>query len=500
MREIKFKTILWLILLFIFLTVYAITSANMKQYTKEYTIENFVSDYQYVVKEDANIRNHTVGAIAIGGKAKVSSFGDAAIENSWIGYVESYGNYSRGSYFRDSKYKEYYDKYYAYYKDSSYSGELSGLTKINSNYIDFDKAYTMIKMDSEKLSVGYSVTVKKETIDGQEGYALYVPDKKSVVITSDEWDKCDFVILDGSLKDFIKSEHTISILSDKVSIGADYSYVSVGDSKKAVFAKDGNKLKLLEHGNGLMQLKDGAIQGGQLNVNGMKLVWNMPKATNVVTEYLPGHVVAPSAKVKINGGNFEGSYIAKSLESSAEGHFYPYNEIEKIKITPSPSVVTEKPSATPTIAPTKTPNVSLKPTEEPTNTPTTASTVAPTATVTPTTTPTGTINVTSTPVITLTSTPSNTPNTEIITSPTPRPSSTPLLDIKDNDIPKGNKDIKDKGVSKKTVDISEDIPLSDVPNTGDNFNPIVLAIFITCGILIVALICGLKEKGNKKEN
>lgn len=464
MREIKFRTLLLLALVFIFLLIYAASSASIKTYDKKYTIDNLLSDYQYVVKDNAYIKNHTVGAVLIGGKATLSSFGDAVIENSYIGYVTAYGNYSNGSYFRDTKYKEYYDKYKAYYRDSDYSGELSGLTKINISYVDFNRAYKEIMNEAKDLSTGVKATLKKENIDGQEGVALYIPNKQAVVIEKDEWNKCDFIVLDGSLKDFISTRHIISVLSDNVQIGADYSYVYVGDNKKAVFVKDGGKLKLLEHGNGLMQIKDGSVQGGQLNVDGMKLIWNIPNAAEVTTEYLPGHVVASNANVKINGGNFEGSYIVKSLVSNAEGHFYPYDSVEKPKSTASPTVIV---TAKPTEVVTATPSPSIIPN---TNTPIT----------TPTST-TSLSNITPTSLLTPTPTSSNTPIVKPIYTATASP--TPI-NITDDDIPKDNKKIKDG--SKKVINIEENIPLSDIPDTGDNSNIIlVLTIFVMCGILMV---------------
>lgn len=465
MKEIKFRTLVLFTLLFIFMLIYAVSSASTKTYDKKYTIDNLLSDYQYVVRDNADIKNHTVGAVLIGGKATLSSFGDAAIENSYIDYVVAYGNYSNGSYFRDTKYKEYYDKYKAYYRDSDYSEELSGLTKANTSYVDFNRAYKEIMNESKDLSTGTKITLKKENIDGQEGIALYIPNKQVVVIEKDEWNKCDFIVLDGSLKDFISTKHVISILSDNVQIGADYSYVTVGDNKKAVFVKDGGKLKLLEHGNGLMQIKDGSVQCGQLNVDGMKLIWNIPNATEVVTEYLPGHVVAPNANVKINGGNFEGSYIVKSLVSNAEGHFYPYGSVEKPKSTASPTVIV---TAKPTEVVTATPSPSIIPN---TNTPIT----------TPTST-TSLSNITPTSLLTPTPTSSNTP----IVKPTYTATASPTpINVTDDDIPKDNKKIKDG--SKKVIDIEEEnIPLSDIPDTGDNSNIILaLTIFATCGILMV---------------
>lgn len=455
MKEIKFRTLLLLVLVFIFMLIYAVSSASTKTYDKKYTIDNLLSDYQYVVKDNADIKNHTVGAVLIGGKATLSSFGDAAIENSYIGYVTAYGNYSNGSYFRDTKYKEYYDKYKAYYRDSDYSGKLSGLTKINTSYVDFNRAYKEIINESNDLSTGAKITLKKENIDGQEGVALYVPNKQVVVIEKDEWNKCDFIVLDGSLKDFISTRHIISVLSDNVQIGADYSYVAVGDNKKAVFVKDDGKLKLLEHGNGLMKIKDGSVQGGQLNVDGMKLIWNIPNATEVTTEYLPGHVVAPNANVKINGGNFEGSYIVKSLVSNAEGHFYPYGSVEKPKSTASPTViVTDTPKPTEVVTATPSPSI-IPNTNTPIATPTSTTSLS---------------NITPTSSLTPTPTSSNTP----IVKPTYTATASPTpINITDDDIPKDNKKIKDG--SKKVTDIEEEnIPLSDIPDTGDNSNIILL--------------------------
>ena len=80
MRKIKLETLLLLAILFIFLLIYVVSSASTKTYDKKYTISNLLSDYQYVVKDNADIKNHTVGAVLVGGKATLSSFGDAAIE------------------------------------------------------------------------------------------------------------------------------------------------------------------------------------------------------------------------------------------------------------------------------------------------------------------------------------------------------------------------------------------------------------------------------------
>ena len=56
-----------------------------------------------------------------------------------------------------------------------------------------------------------------------------------------------------------------------------------------------------------------------------------------------------------------------------------------------------------------------------------------------------------------------------------------------------NKKIKDG--SKKVIDIEENTPLSDIPDTGDNSNIILaLTIFAMCGILIVIIFFKFHER------
>lgn len=177
-------------------------------------------------------------------------------------------------------------------------------------------------------------------------------------------------------------------------------------------------------------------------------------------------MVAPNANVKINGGNFEGSYIVKSLVSNAEGHFYPYGSVEKPKSTASPTViVTDTPKPTEVVTATPSPSI-IPNTNTPITTPTSTTSLS---------------NITPTSSLTPTPTSSNTP----IIKPTYTATASPTpINVTDDDIPKDNKKIKDG--SKKVIDIEENTPLSDIPDTGDNSNIILaLTIFATCGILMV---------------
>lgn len=472
--------------------------AGEASYGKSYTMENFLSDYQYVVENNTVIKNHTVGAVLTGGPTWIESFGDAAMEHSFMQNVEHAGNYSSGSYFRGTPYDSLAGAYQAYYKKYILH-KPQGLTHYTgSSYMDFSKAFEKLKKQStSEAKKGVSPTEKEITIDGKKGTALSLPvSKKNITISSKQWKSCDYLVLTGgSLKDWIHTRHVITIQALTAHIGADYSFVEPGDHKKAVYIQSENSYKLLEHGNGLMQIQSGALNQGQANLSGMKLIWNFPKTKILTTQYLPGHVVAPSAFTTILGGNVEGSYLVHKLCSHAEGHFYPYKG--KDIQTPSP---------TPTITPTTTPNVT--PTVIPaTATPTVTPTVVP-ATTTPTITPT-VVPATATPTVTPTNTPTVTPGITPSPSPsmsattTPIPSATssvtpPAVEtttIDDDNTPAGSlitDTNKKKEASKSSTEIEDsEVALSSTPDTGDHSMPIysVIAVMIlTAGAVTILTI------------
>lgn len=77
------------------------------------------------------------------------------------------------------------------------------------------------------------------------------------------------------------------------------------------------------------KLKDleGGSNNAQVNLGGMKLVWNFPDASGKLNaQALSGHLVASQADVSITGGNFEGGIVAKTVNSDSEGHFYAFNK------------------------------------------------------------------------------------------------------------------------------------------------------------------------------
>ena len=455
----KSKKVISLILCFslLFIGIGSLTKskAAVPTYTdsgRQHTSKQILSDYQYFTKSTFKAGNHFVGALACGGTASFNSFGNGAIVPSYIKHVLHSGNYS-GQY--NSHYLANYPKYKNLLKQPAYYKTIitpnSSLTEYpdkNGAYIDFKKAFNSLKAESKSLGKNSSLILSNENlkwakIDNQSGYLLTIPfsaSVKSVYIPHKVLYKADWIMIDGvkDLDELVSTEHIITI--DKyntLKIGSDYSYVESGDYKKAVFISTTNddgktfsfsgshfvqKAYLLDDAHGLKNLKKSeTIEAGQMDLSGMKLIWNFPDNDFLTCKYLPGHVLAPNAFVTINGGCFEGSYIADSiLNYCAEGHFYPYGEVPE-----SP----EEPSTPPTQAPTQTSSPSEEPTPDitPTETPSTAPSATPSAITTPDVTPSDTPSlspsVAPTPSEVPTPSPSAAPTPSEV--PTPSPSAAP---------------------------------------------------------------------------
>ena len=441
---------------------------------KTYTVRQIASDYQFFVRNELQSNNHFVGAAACGGKAYLNTFGDGAIVPSYFDTVLSLNNYNgqNNSHYlaSDSKYKDLC-KQPAYYKNANRN--YPSLTKYpdkNNAYIRFDSAFTSLIRESADMMDQASLTLSMNqmhyvSFDGNNGWLLTIPFSKtvhSVRIPKRIIKKADWILIDGvkDLKELAETDHIISIeQSDPLSIGGSYSFVRPDDWKKAVFIATNDrqsslftnffgtyqkKAHLLDDAHGLKNIEGAeTIRAGQMDLSGVKLIWNFPQNKKLHCEYMPGHVVAPNATVSITNGCFEGSYIVNNLYCcGAEGHFYPYKEVTPpspsatptIKPTPTPTVKptptpTVKPTPTPTVKPTPTPTV--KPTPTPTIKPSPTPTVKPTPTPTAKPTPTPTVKPTPTPTVkpspTPTIKPSLTPTPIVKPTPTATPSTTPTI-------------------------------------------------------------------------
>ena len=488
-HPIRTLTSFFLCLLLVFSTACSVMygKAASPSYTdtqKTYTIRQLTSDYQFFVRNELQSNNHFVGAAACGGKAYLNTFGDGAIVPSYFDTVLSLNNYNgqNNSHYlaSDSKYKDLC-KQPAYYKNANRN--YPSLTKYpdkNKAYIRFDSAFTSLIRESADMMDQASLTLSMNqmhyvSFDGNNGWLLTIPFSKtvhSVRIPKRIIKKADWILIDGvkDLKELAETDHIISIeQSDPLSIGGSYSFVRPDDWKKAVFIATNDrqsslftnffgtyqkKAHLLDDAHGLKNIEGAeTIRAGQMDLSGVKLIWNFPQNKKLHCEYMPGHVVAPNATVSITNGCFEGSYIVNNLYCcGAEGHFYPYKEVTPpspsatptIKPTPTPTVKptptptvkptptpTWKPTPTPTIKPSPTPTVkpTPTPTAKPTPTPTIKTSPTPTPAVKPTPTPTATPSITPTIKPTPTVKPATTPTTTPSTTPTITPAFTPTVPL-----------------------------------------------------------------------
>ena len=429
---------------------------------KTYTVRQLASDYQFFVRNELQSNNHFVGAAACGGKAYLNTFGDGAIVPSYFDTVLSLNNYNgqNNSHYlaSDSKYKDLC-KQPAYYKNANRN--YPSLTKYpdkNNAYIRFDSAFTSLIRESADMMDQASLTLSMNqmhyvSFDGNNGWLLTIPFSKtvhSVRIPKRIIKKADWILIDGvkDLKELAETDHIISIeQSDPLSIGGSYSFVRPDDWKKAVFIATNDrqsslftnffgtyqkKAHLLDDAHGLKNIEGAeTIRAGQMDLSGVKLIWNFPQNKKLHCEYMPGHVVAPNATVSITNGCFEGSYIVNNLYCcGAEGHFYPYKEVTPpspsatptIKPTPTPTV---KPTPTPTVKPTPTPTWKPTPTPTPTWKPTPTPTIKPSPT--PTVKPTPTPTAKPTPIPTIKPSPTPTPTVKPTPTPTATPTPTPTI-------------------------------------------------------------------------
>ena len=322
-------------------------------YQKSYSIENLLSDYQYFTQSNLTATSHTVGAIACGGNAEIENFGDGATAVSYFNHIVSIGNYNAGNYFENLPEYKGYIGLPAYYKtagDGVSAGSNIKQYTGSGEYIDFSKAFENIASESEGL-MEYAYTVTDGDIAGDiyNGFTLTLPFEKSknIIIPKEIYDKVNYIKLGiTDISDISKNRYTVSFTGfSNTDISLTFQYIGFSNSQssntKGILSPDGQSFN---NDNSLKnKLTDGSIQAGQMNMSGMKLIWNFPDAKSITSEYTGGHIVAPKAEVTVKdgSGNFEGGIIAKSItNNSAEGHFYPYSAVKS-----SGSSSSEQPSS-----------------------------------------------------------------------------------------------------------------------------------------------------------
>ena len=298
-------------------------------YRYKANLRNLLSDYQYVVKENLEAKTHTMGGVAVGGNCKMADFADAMVSPSYAGNLVKVGNVKDTP--STGVPEGYHTKKFYYTYKAANAFENYQASKFEQNtYLDMVSAFHTIQSESTALVSGAEkavVTGNKIIIDFSKAKKYEVP---ANLISSDRSVTLDIVGL-ASPDDLRDEEYSISITGLKNTI----VFVDFGVTSKPAAAD--KILPVTWNGqpmsNKLKKISSDNYAGAQFVNSGMKLIWNFPDATKMMTEYISGHFVAPQADLTISGGNFEGGVIAKSVTSGAEGHFYPYFKVETSRDT-----------------------------------------------------------------------------------------------------------------------------------------------------------------------
>ena len=292
----------------------AFADGSDDRYDKAYTIGNILSDFQYFTKGDLKGSGHTVGAVAVGGTMnKGNSFGNGAVTPSFINKIDqaaaAFGVYK----FEGSNDVLYYVD--GVEKLQNWGSSLKTV-KSDGKYIDFDAAFTAVEKQSEALAAS--------------GKTLSAADVSNGVISVDFTDDVKNITIPFSL---FKTSNALNLTENGEPINVEkfkntaYTISVVGVGNETVGVNFNGGVGNLP-GNAIKAIS-GGLEGDQLNLEGMKLIWNFPDAENIITmTSLGGHVVAPKGDVHVPGGNLEGGVIAASInDEGSEAHFYAYNEL-----------------------------------------------------------------------------------------------------------------------------------------------------------------------------
>ncbi|WP_026835265.1 collagen-binding domain-containing protein [Eubacterium xylanophilum] len=365
-----------------------------EKYPYDYSIENFLSDYQYVAKSNLTANSHTVGSIAAGGDVSMSTGGEAMTMPMYMGNIKKIVDINATKYEGVPKDSISNKIYFDSAEEGSYPSYLTDRITFQKNqYIDMDAAFTAIASQSSALAGAASTQaayISGYDWCGNQYINVDFSESKNVKIPANLLSKTKVNIINivgvKDVKDFSGNEYSISFTG----IDDNSVFMSYNNSTNSAYTYNVNfVMNYCSLENVFMNKLDECYAGGQFCNAGLKLITNFPDAKDEIkTEYQAGHLVAPKASVDVSGGRFEGGVIAADITSGAEGHFYPYYPVGTDRKINSP---TAKPTVKPTVAPTAKPTVkpTVAPTAKPTVKPTVAPTVAPTVkpTVAPTAAP-----------------------------------------------------------------------------------------------------------------
>ena len=303
-------------------------SANSVEYSKPYTIENALSDFQYFVKGDLigggpTGGGHTVGAIAVGGVMnKTNTFGDGQVNPSYIYDIET-TNFGSGKYYEGNK--------TVYYGVNNSEEELPDNFKQNNNYIDMDQAFESICQQSLDIAnTSAYVCTEADLVPfadwAQDTNQLNIDvTNGSINIPWTVYEQTDIINLVFDDVEYFKENPvyiSVSDVPEDVNFSISFNYGINGKNGRSYVRWNGEFCD-----NYIMQNLEGGTRGNQINLEGFKLVWNVPDARSASISSLGGHFVAPNANVSIeDSGRLEGGIIARNMnDGGAQAHYFPFS-------------------------------------------------------------------------------------------------------------------------------------------------------------------------------
>lgn len=333
----------------------------------EYTLSYILSNYNVFTQNDYR-GTHVVGPMAVGGNAGRSTLNSGGGGQLAVGGLsvpkEGGAPHTAPSYFKgqadivntittDSNVPVYFgtinntqnDKYTLVNKGHQYKTYY-----FTDTYIDFNDAMSKIKADSKKyeeysgpdssnneikkisimntdiLSVkngGLAITNENykifTTTDG-----LYVQLKLGNNYTFESFENVDNIVYDYNSLDEAKNLTTIISTKQTTEI-SDFPGIFKTQSDNLGETPGGKQMN--SAGNIVDAYQVNSIETGEA-ISVMILCPSVPKITIVNEKKLTGHLVAPDADVTIKSGDYNGTVIAKNVDSAAEGHMWPFRGLK----------------------------------------------------------------------------------------------------------------------------------------------------------------------------
>lgn len=285
--------------------------------------QDVLTNFQYFIKGDATLNGsaHTVGAVAVGGNLTASNtIGDGAQSPSYAGHIVS-ASIGNGTGYAGSTRDFYY---------GTSTNTLGTEFTQNAGYMVVNDIFAGLVNDSKTLAQNKGVEITESYFNTEKWVQMIDIDFSAGQVFTIDYDVLKEAkglnFVNFNVNDLITKEYVINIVGvedNEVLFDGDAWLGEVGTGKVDVFV-DGNKLAYLSKLGG-----EGASDGIQYNLSGMKLVWNFPDATGDIKWHgVGGHLMAPTADVEVTSGRFEGGIIANSIVGNGQGHYFPYKGIE----------------------------------------------------------------------------------------------------------------------------------------------------------------------------